>query len=141
MSGCSTTTGSVEKQTAPRLPATTLGVRIAADGSAVAEMDMARSSAFDASESHLRKALKVTFVNHTLGELEAEDQDLLFQVKITSLTTGKTGLAVKATHHARGTLDFYAARDLADELVAAIKSPAKKGVRLRSGKPDPRAGE
>lgn len=109
-----------------RFPPTEHGVRTAADGDAVAEVDARQDRAFDVVERFLRDKLKVVFMNRRVGKLDATGRGKVFHVRLVELTTGKTGLSVTALNRDDKRPDREAARNLADEIVSALESDSKQ---------------
>jgi hypothetical protein len=99
-----------------------MGVRTARSGEAVAEIDLSLSKAFEQVEAYLRKEWKVTFVNASIGKIEAENRKVIFAVDLTTLTTGKTGLTVLAMDHDRRAVDPYASREIADAILKDLQA-------------------
>lgn len=122
LTGCETLPAQKSNASPPRLPATKMGVRTTVMGSAVAEVDRPVEQVFDITEAELRRDMKVTFVNRTLGRIEASTTRFLFVADIALLTTGKTGLSLTATAHGQKRGDYAAARELADRMVRAIQA-------------------
>lgn len=105
-----------------RPPPTKLGVRVARGGNAVVEIAHAPEKIFEWVENNLRKRSKVTFINDRIGRLEAVEGRLLYEVEITSLSTGKTGLSLTVKAGEEKRVDSVAARQLLDEWMAEIRA-------------------
>lgn len=122
--GCISTPQKPAKQTSsiPRLPPTEKGARLSRTGEAVAEVKLPFETAFEVVENYFRQNFKVTFVNQTAGKLEAENKEYFFLIGFTSLTTGKTGITVAVTPHAKKFPDPYASLELADEILTVVQN-------------------
>ena len=107
-------------------PKSEKGVRVTHAGEAVAEVEFAPDPLFEAAENYLRDHYKVTFVNRTLRQIEAETKTHLFVVKVTVLTTGGTALCVTVTQREDQRSEPNIARQVAEDILSAVESSPKK---------------
>lgn len=102
------------------------GVFITRAGEAAAEVETAPVPLFEVAENFLRGRYKITFINRTLRQIEAETKTRLLTVKTTALTTGGTGLCVAVINREDRRPESEVARRVANEILAAFEAVAKK---------------
>jgi hypothetical protein len=111
---------------APQAPANATGVSISPTGEAVAEVNGSADKLFEAAETFFRKRCKITFINYSLRQLDAEDKGSRFALKISELTTGQTGLSLAATSGDKNRANASLARELADQILQTFRQSAAK---------------
>ena len=120
--GCGTTQTPGKEEKSFRAPATEMGVRTTTTGQAVTEVDRPLEEIFDIAENELQKEMKLTFVNRSLGKIEAETKKTLFEVAFVVLTTGKVGMIITVTDRDGKKTNGRAARHLADDILRLLKN-------------------
>ena len=95
------------------------------DHAAAAETNQSPLSLLEIAENYLREYYKVTFINRSLFQIEAENKTVFIAFKITPLTSGGTGLWIKVMnredHQSKPNLACDIAKDILDRTISTAK--------------------
>ncbi len=126
LAGCSAPSATNPNPPPPQNAKSERGVLITRAGEAAAEVEAAPDPLFDVAEDYLRTRYKITFINRSLRQVEAETKTRLLTVKITALITGGTGLCVAVINRADRHPESEVARRVAGDILAAFEAASKK---------------
>lgn len=127
IAGCSSPASQTKKKSpVPQAPADPPGASIAPTHDAVVEVKVAPDRLFEVAEAYVRKRYKITFINYSLRQFDAEDKAHVFAVRINELTSGDTGMCVTVTDRDGNRPNSRMARELANVIMEEVRQSATK---------------